>query len=163
MYKKNTPKTVSASEALSKVQFICSRMEKCCSDIRKKLKDWNLPRDEQDEIIQSLIEDKFINEERFTTFYVRDKFRFNKWGKVKISYHLKQKQIPERLIDEALKQINENDYRENLQELLHAKLKGLKDDDPYQLKSKLFRFAQGRGFESQISLKLIDQLLSDLK
>jgi len=163
MYKKNTPKTVSAREALSKVQFICSRMEKCCNDIRKKLNDWNLPRDEQDEIIQSLIEDKFINEERFTSFYVRDKFRFNKWGKVKISYHLKQKKIPERLIDEALEQINENDYRKNLQELLRAKLKGLKDDDPYQLRSKLYRFAQGRGFESQISLKHIDQLLSELK
>nr|WP_320118062.1 regulatory protein RecX [uncultured Marinifilum sp.] len=163
MYNKKNAKIISAKEALSKVQFICSRQEKCCSDIRKKLQTWNIEKQDRDEIIDSLIDDKFIDEQRYTNFYVRDKFRFNRWGRIKISYHLKQKQIPERIINEALDQIKEDDYKDSLSDLLTAKLKSLKDDDPYQLKSKLFRFAQSRGFESQISLQFIDKLLSNLK
>lgn len=119
--------------------------------------------DDQDEIINSLIEDKFIDESRFTNFYVRDKYRFNKWGRIKISYHLKHKQIPERIINEALEQINHQEYKENLQNILQSKLRSLKDDDPYQLKTKLYRFAQSRGFESQLSLNLIEDLLSEIK
>lgn len=163
MYNKKNAKIISVKEALSKVQFICSRQEKCCSDIRKKLQNWNIEKQDRDEIIDSLIDDKFIDEQRYTNFYVRDKFRFNRWGRIKISYHLKQKQIPERIINEALDQIKEDDYKDSLSDLLTAKLKSLKDDDPYQLKSKLFRFAQSRGFESQISLQFIDKLLSNLK
>ncbi|PXY00912.1 RecX family transcriptional regulator [Marinifilum breve] len=162
MYKKK-PTQISSKAALSKVQFICSKQEKCCSDIRKKLQDWNISADDQDEIISSLIEDKFIDESRFTNFFVRDKYRFNKWGRIKISYHLKHKQIPERIINEALEQINDQEYKENLQDLLQSKLRSLKDDDPYQLKTKMYRFAQSRGFESQLSLNLIDDLLSELK
>ena len=153
---------ISADAALSKVQFICSRQEKCCYDIRKKLQDWNVSTEEQDDIIQSLIEDKFIDEERYTIFFVRDKFRFNKWGRIKIIHHLKQKQIPEFIINNALDQLDDNEYRENLMELLSAKKKSIREDDPYQLKAKLFRFAQSRGFESQITLNLIDKLLSEL-
>lgn len=162
MYKKKSD-NISVQAALSKVQFICSKQEKCCSDIRKKLQDWNISIDDQDEIIQSLLEDKFIDESRFTNFYVRDKYRFNKWGRIKISYHLKHKQIPESIINEALEQINHEEYSENLQDILQSKLRSLKDDDPYQLKTKLYRFAQSRGFESQLSLNLIDDLLSELK
>ncbi|MGQ1908858.1 regulatory protein RecX [Marinifilum sp. RC60d5] len=163
MYKNKNTKIISTKEALSKVQFICSRQEKCCSDIRKKLQNWNIEKQEQDEIIDSLVDDKFIDEKRYTGFYVRDKFRFNKWGRIKIAYHLKQKRVPEQIINEALNQIKETDYQESLQELLKNKLKSLKEDDPYQLKSKLFRFAQSRGFESQVSLQFIDKLLSSLK
>ncbi|MDQ2180319.1 regulatory protein RecX [Marinifilum sp. D714] len=162
MYQKKNS-NISAKAALSKVQFICSKQEKCCSDIRKKLQNWNISADDQDEIITSLIEDKFIDESRFTNFYVRDKYRFNKWGRIKISYHLKHKQIPEGIINEALEQINDSEYKENLQDILQSKLRSLKDDDPYQLKTKLYRFAQSRGFESQLSLNLIDDLLSEIK
>ena len=161
MYKKNN--NISPATALSKVQFICSKQEKCCSDIRKKLQDWNISEDDQDEIITSLIEDKFIDESRFTNFYVRDKYRFNKWGRIKISYQLKHKQIPERIITESLEQINDQEYKEILQDLLQSKLRSLKDEDKYQLKTKLYRFAQSRGFESQLSLNLIDDLLSEIK
>lgn len=162
-YEKKQKKEISAQSALSKVMFICSRQEKCCFDIRKKLRDWNLSYDDQDEIIQTLIEEKFLNEERYTNFYVRDKFRFNKWGKIKISHHLKQKQIPENLIDNALDQINEKDYKESLGDILSHKIKSIKEDDPYQLRAKLYRFAQGRGFESHLALNFIDKLISELE
>jgi regulatory protein len=159
-YKKKK-KEVSAESALSKVMFICSRQEKCCFDIRKKLQDWEISSDDQDQIIHRLIEEKFLNEERYTNFYVRDKFRFNKWGRIKITHHLKQKQIPENIISDAINQLNEIEYSQNLHYILKNKIKTIREEDPYQLRAKLYRFAQGRGFESQLSLRLIDQLISE--
>ena len=156
-------KEISAQSALSKAMFICSRQEKCCFDIRKKLRDWDLSYDDQDEIIQTLIDEKFINEERYTNFYVRDKFCFNKWGRIKINHHLKQKQIPEQLIEYALGQLNKEEYAKSLADILSNKIKSIKEDDPYQLRAKLYRFAQGRGFESQLALQFIDKLISKLE
>lgn len=162
MYKKKQKKSISADAALSKVQFICSRQEKCCYDIRKKLQDWNVSEEDQGEIIDSLLEDKFIDESRFTTFYVRDKFRFNKWGRIKITHHLKQKQVPEFIIMDALEQIEDEEYRETLLDLLQSKMRSTREEDPYQMKAKLYRFAQGRGFESPIALSLIEGLISKM-
>ena len=158
-YKKKK-REVSAESALSKAMFICSRQEKCCSDIRKKLRDWEISSDNQDQIIQTLIDEKFINEERYTNFYVRDKFRFNRWGRIKIIHHLKQKQIPEYLILDAIEQLDESEYTQNLRDILIGKIKTTREEDTYQLRAKLYRFAQGRGFESQLSLQLIDKLIS---
>jgi regulatory protein len=152
---------VSPESALSQAMFVCSRQEKCCSDIRKKLRDWEISCDDQDKIIQSLIDEKFINEERYTNFYVRDKFRFNRWGRIKIAHHLKQKQIPEYLISDSLDQLNDVEYSEMLSDLLSSKIKTIREEDPYHLRAKLFRFAQGRGFESQLSLQIIDKLISE--
>lgn len=145
--------------ALSKVQFICSKQEKCCSDIRTKLRSWGISSHDQDEIIDSLIDDKFIDESRFATFFVRDKFRFNRWGRIKIAYHLKQKQIPSDIISNALCEIDEEEYIATLTELLQMKLPAIKAEDKYQLRIKLFRFIQGRGFEPDLANNAITKLL----
>lgn len=158
MYKK---RQIDKKQALSKVQYICSKQEKCCYDIRKKLREWNISSTDQDEIIDSLLDDKFIDENRYTPLFVRDKFRFNKWGRIKITHHLKQKQIASRIISEALEQIDEQEYYEVLSDLLNAKIKSVKEEDPYQLKAKLLRFAQGRGFENQLSISIIDDIISN--
>ncbi|MCZ4693434.1 RecX family transcriptional regulator [Ancylomarina euxinus] len=152
-------KEISYSSALSKMQFICSRQEKCCSDIRKKLDNWNLSYDDKDKIIQSLIDDKFLDERRYTGFYVRDKYKFNKWGRIKISHHLKQKQIPEHIIMEALDSISEDNYEENLEDILTSKMRSTREEDLYKLKAKLYRFAQSRGFESNLILRYIEKLV----
>ena len=152
-------KEISYSSALSKMQFICSRQERCCSDIRKKLDNWNLSFDDKDKIIQSLIDDKFLDEKRYTGFYVRDKYKFNKWGRIKISYHLKQKQIPEYIIMDAFDTISDELYEENLVEILSSKLRSTREEDPYKLKAKLYSFAQSRGFESNLILRNIEKLV----
>ena len=152
-------KEISYSAALSKMQFICSRQERCCSDIRKKIENWSLSYDDQDKIIQSLIDDKFIDEKRYTGFYVRDKYKFNRWGRIKISHHLKQKQIPESIIMEAFDSISEEIYEANLEDILNSKLRSTREDDSYKLKAKLYRFAQSRGFESNLILRCIEKIL----
>lgn len=145
-------------KALSKCMALCSKGEKCISDIRKKLENWQLPETELQKVINALIEEKFIDEQRFAESFVRDKFRFNYWGKIKIAYHLKAKGISKMLIDEALTQIADKEYFETLHLLLKQKNKSVKANSEYEKKAKLIRFAQGRGFEYDIIARIIDKL-----
>lgn len=143
-------------EALSKCMAICSKAEKCVSDIQKKLDNWDVPEQLAARIVDELISQKFIDEDRFTKFYVRDKFRFNQWGKIKISFMLKSKGIHQNQIDDGLAEIGDQEYLETLQNLIQAKLKKIKFKDEYDKKSKLIRFAQSRGFEYDAISKVVD-------
>jgi regulatory protein len=134
-------------QALSKAMAICSKAEKCVSDIQQKLNDWGIEQADSQKIIKTLIAEKFIDEERYTRYFVRDKFRFNQWGKVKIVFMLKSKKIPTAQIDEALLEINDENYLELLVKLLKDKAKKTKFVNEYDKKGKLVRFAQSKGFE----------------
>lgn len=148
-------------KAVEKAANLCSKSEKCVSQIRKKLRDWGLDETQAQKAIDYLLDEKFIDEERFTKYYVRDKFRFNHWGRIKISYSLRQLQINSSHIDDALEQIELQDYQETLLTLLQAKRRSIKSDDNYDIRMKLARFAQGRGFEPDISFKTIDTILQN--
>jgi len=106
----NLKKPISIKEALSKAQNLCSGQEKCIFDIRKKLFDWKLPNTDHDTVMNLLLTDKFIDEQRYALFFAKDKFNFNKWGKIKIEYTLKQKNIPYEYIKHALDEIPEMEY-----------------------------------------------------
>jgi len=142
------------NEILSKAQNICSKKEMCIFDISKKLQTWEATEIEKEDIIQSLIDDKFIDEQRYANAFTNDKFKFNKWGKIKISYHLKQKQIPNKYIQESLSQINDNEYIDALKSILKTKLISLTNKE--NKKEKLVRFAQSRGYALNDILKAIE-------
>lgn len=144
----NSKKPTSIKKAILKAQTLCAGQEKCVFDIRKKLYDWKLPTKNHDAVIDLLIKDQFINEQRYTLFFAKDKFRFNKWGKMKIEYTLKQKNIPYEYIKSALDEIPETEYDKLLESELIKKLKTIKDKDEYTIKSKLVRFATSKGFEN---------------
>jgi len=150
-------KYITYQKALNKAMYLCSKTEKCKSDIRKKLYDWKANPDEHDKIIQQLEDQKFIDEERFVKYYVRDKFKFNKWGKIKIRTMLFKKQIPESLIINELKQISEEKYKETLEYLIKQKQKSIKDTEPYKIKTKLLRFAVSKGFEPDLILSILNR------
>ena len=152
-------KEISSKDALIKAQKLCARQEKCKSDIRKKLYDWKVPAETIESIINKLVDEKFIDEKRYAEYFVRDKFRFNKWGRIKIAYALKQKQIHQSIIDSALKEINDKEYRETLKNELQKKRKTLKDSETFKIKEKLLRFAQSKGYEPEIIFDLIDKVI----
>jgi len=141
-------------EILSKAQNICSKKEMCIFDISKKLRIWEATEIEKEDIIQSLLNDKFIDERRYANAFSTDKFKFNKWGKIKISYHLKQKQIPNKFIQESLSQINDNEYFMTLKSILKSKLISLENKE--NKKEKLVRFAQSKGYSLDNILKAIE-------
>jgi regulatory protein len=151
-------KTYSFDELLHKAASYCSISEHCISDVEAKLKNWGMNDADSATLIKRLIADDFINEKRYTTAFVKDKFRFNKWGKIKISYALQQKGIEKSLISAALNRIDEGEYEELLGEILKAKLKTIRWEFEYEKMGKLFQFAQSRGFESAVIDKVIRTL-----
>ena len=145
-------------ELLHKAASYCSISEHCVSEVEEKLNAWGVVSDDKNKIIKRLIAEDFINEKRYCTYFVKDKFRFNKWGKIKISFALKQKGLNNDLINTALNSIDEGEYEEMLTSILKTKLAGLKYEYEYEKQGKLFRFAQSRGFESSVidrALRLI--------
>ena len=145
-------------ELLHKAASYCSISEHCVSEVELKLKTWGLDSDKTNLIIDRLIDEGFINENRFCLAFVKDKFLFNKWGKIKISYALKQKGLDAKLISAALNTIDEGQYEEMLSEILKSKLKTIKWEYEYEKMGKLFQFAQSRGFESAVIDKVVRTL-----
>ncbi len=94
----------------------CSRREFCCDDIRNKLSLWGVDDDDGEKIIGILIKENFINESRYAAAFVRDKFKYNKWGKIKIESHLRVKKLPPDIISSALNSIDNEQYVKLLRE-----------------------------------------------
>jgi len=145
-------------QAFSKAAALCSRAEKSPGSIQKKLEQWGLSDDEALPVMQQLFQQKFLDEERFACSYVRDKFRFNQWGRVKIAFQLKTEKISTSIIQTALDEIDEAAYREALHALLADKIRKTKAANPYDLKAKVFRFAQSRGFEQDLIFSVYEEL-----
>ena len=148
-------KEYTLEELLHKAASYCSISEHCVSEVEEKLTAWGVSITDKQKIIDRLISEDFINEKRFCIYFVKDKFRFNKWGKIKISYALKQKGLSSELINSALSTIDEGEYQEMLASILKTKLVGLKFEYEYEKQGKLFRFAQSRGFESNVIVRVI--------
>ena len=143
---------------LNKAATYASRCEHCESEVREKLLAWGGSNEETEEIIAYLVEERYIDNQRYANSYTRDKFRFNHWGKYKISMMLRSKDIGNDIIEEAMNQIEEEEYLEKLQQILKDKLRSLKYSSEYEKKGKLFKFAQSRGFESGAISKVIDSI-----
>jgi regulatory protein len=143
---------------LNKAATYASRCEHCEREVREKLLIWGGTNEETDEIIAYLIEERYIDNQRYANSYAKDKFRFNHWGKYKISMMLRSKDIESEFIEEALGQIDDEEYLEKLQQILKDKLRSLKYSSEYEKKGKLFKFAQSRGFESGAISKVIDSI-----
>ena len=152
---------MNVNEAYSMATALCSKSEKCIADIRKKLYDWQIEVENHDAILEALVENRYIDEERFTRYFVRDKYRFNGWGKIKIRHHLVQKQIPNHLIEQAFAEIDVDDYSEKLISILQTKNRSIKTEDKYERRNKLMRFAAGRGFSLDEIQLTIDNLLNE--
>jgi len=136
--------------ALQKASAYCAQCERATSEVKEKLQKWSVQNVDIEKIIQKLIEDDFLNEQRYCNAFVKDKFRFNRWGKTKISYMLSQKNVSKEYISQALDNIDEEEYLSVLADLLKSKIKSIKETDKFQKEQKLFRFAVSRGFETDV-------------
>jgi regulatory protein len=134
--------------AYTKAAAMCSKSETCSFDIHEKLKAWGLDEDNLLAVLSQLKEEKFIDDERFARAYVKDKFRFNHWGKQKIEFMLRSKRINPEILALAFDEIEDEGYADELLKLISDKLRTIKAKDKYDLRNKLMRFAMGKGFES---------------
>jgi len=145
-------------EALSYTMDLCSRQEKCSSEIMEKLKKFKVQEASMVKVLQTLKKEGFIDESRYAGMFVRDKLRINRWGKIKIQYMLSAKRIPEKIIRDALDGIDDQKYLEILKEELSKKQKSVKAENPFEVRNKLARFAQQRGFESGLIFQVLDEM-----
>ena len=146
-------------EALSKIRSICSRQEQCRQDIIFKLSKWDISEPDSEQILETLEHEGFIDNSRYAFSFANDKFKFNRWGKIKIRWMLRQKEISEEIIEKALSLIDEDEYISILTSELRKKMKSLKSQDEYDQKGKLIQFATQRGFEHEIIYKAINKLI----
>jgi regulatory protein len=149
-------KYFSKEEALQKAKQYCAYQERCHSEVKEKLYSFGLHRKEVDELLSTLIEENYLNEERFAIQYAGGKFRMKQWGRVKIKYALRQKQVSEYCIKKGLAIISESDYQRTLQKLFEQKLKTLKSEKNIFIKKrKLQDHLMQKGFEANLVSELI--------
>lgn len=137
---------ITEAEALNKAAAYCSAAEHCISEVRGKLRTWGMEQ-HADAIVARLTEEKFIDEKRYAHSFVKEKIRYNRWGRVKTAQALRQKEIPSALIREALEAFDEDEYEEILRQLIQSKARTIKACSEYEKNGKLIRFALSRGFE----------------
>lgn len=138
---------MTADEILYKLAARCSVSEQCLSDMEAKLAKCDLPEEEKARILRHLVEEGYVDDRRYAEAYVRDKYRFNKWGRIKIAQGLRMKGVDSEAISNAMGAIDENEYQEILRNLIRAKRKSTHGKNDYEINGKLCRFAIGRGFE----------------
>ncbi len=139
---------IDAKEALARLSAYCSVAERCRADVEEKLFRWGLDSDAVESIVLALEKDRFLDEKRYCCAFIRDKYLFARWGKVKIGQALRAKHIASDvyapLLDEV---VEEGDYLSGLRALLASKRRSIRAANTREMEGKLIRFALGRGFE----------------
>lgn len=145
-------------QALNKAAALCSGAEYCERQILEKLRRWEIGEDDAERILKYLKEEKYIDSERFCHAFASDKLRYNHWGRFKIRMALRQLRLPDEDIDQALADIDDEEYTDILNKVLDTKARTLRDTDPYQRRAKLVRHAASHGFETDL---ILDRLEDD--
>lgn len=143
-------------EALITLTAICASSEHCSQEMLDKMTRWQLPEEEQARVMEYLVKNNYIDEERFTHAFVMDKIRYNKWGRRKIEQALWQKRIPKDIQTKILDEIDENEYLNVLRPLLKSKRRCIQAKNDYELNMKLIKFALSRGFTFELIRQCID-------
>ncbi|MES2430225.1 MAG: regulatory protein RecX [Bacteroidota bacterium] len=138
-------------QAFQKIKQYCAYQERCHSEVKEKLYGYGLSKNDTEDIVSKLISENYLNEERFASLFAGGKFRTKGWGKTKIRFELKKKQISDYCIKKALGQIDYDDYLKTLENLFEKKLATLKSEKKiYIKKRKLQDYMLQKGFESDL-------------
>ena len=142
-------------QALIKIRDWCAYQERCQQEARNKLYDYGLKTDDVENIIAQLVNENFINEERFAIAFAGGKFRIKKWGKVKIKQELKAKRVSDYCIKKGLAVIDSTEYINTLKKVLALKAKSITEKNFLKKKHKLVRYALSKGYEQDIVFDLL--------
>lgn len=141
-----TKKPVSEKNAYSRMARVCSMKECCSFDIRQKLQKMQFDDDAINRVMSLLLNQKYIDDFRFSHSFINDKLRFSKWGRAKIEFALRQKQIPQETINKAFEEFSDELLTQSLKPLLEKKMKSVKGKSEYDKRTKVIRFGLSRGF-----------------
>ena len=151
-------KKFSKEQALSQVKQFCVYRERCHSEVKEKLYSLGLYKNDVEQLMAQLIEENYLNEERFAKQYAGGKFRMNQWGRIKIKYALRQKQVSDYSIKKGLKEIIVTDYKKTLQKLAEQKSKSLKNEsNVFSKRKKLQDYLLQKGYEGELVREVISR------
>lgn len=151
-------KYITAEEALAKLQKYCAYQDRCHQEVRTKLIELGVYGDSLESVIVDLIEENFLNEERFAKSFARGKFRIKHWGRTRIRRELKMRNISAYCLKKAMQEIEEEDYRQKITTLLEKKNRTLRESNDYYRKNKLARYLIQKGYESSLVWEQINQM-----
>ena len=149
-------KEMTEQEAYLRLTILCAQAEHCEQEMRDKMKRWELDGTVQDRIVARLVKERYIDDERYARAFVKDKIRYNKWGRRKVQQALWQKHIDADIQQRILDEIDESEYLAVLRPLLQQKRKSIKAQSDYEMNQKLVRFALSRGFTFDIIRQCLD-------
>ena len=150
-------KQISEKEAQLKLSSLCAQGEHCTQDLIDKLNKWEIPEDAQARIMEYLTKNKFVDDARFCVAFVKDKIKYNGWGRKKVEQALYIKRIPRSMSDPVFEEIPDEMYLEKLRPLIKQKYPTIKARNEYERAMKLIKFAMGRGFDMRIIRMCIDE------
>lgn len=150
---------ISKEDALAKLQHYCAYQDRCHEEVRTKLLSYKIYGEDLEDIIIALIEDDFLNEERFARSYVRGKYRIKLWGRKKIHLELKRRKISPYCIKKGLEEIDEDMYHDHLQTILKRYASSRKFKNGFDKRQKLYAHAISKGYESEIIGKYVSELV----
>jgi regulatory protein len=143
-------------EAYLQLAAVCAQAEHCEQEMRDKMKRWGMDLEAQNRVVERLTNERYIDNERYARAFVKDKVRYNKWGRRKVQQALWMKRIDEDIQQRVLDEIDDEEYLKVLVPLLKQKRKSIKAANDYELNQKLVRFALGRGFDYGIIRQCLD-------
>lgn len=152
-------KYYSYDDALDRLQRYCAYQDRCHKEVRSKLLEIGIYGDDLENIIVDLIEDNFLDEQRFATAYARGKFRYKKWGRIRIQRELKMRQISAYCLKKAMEEISDEDYMETLENLLEKKNRVLREKNIWKRRKKLADYVISKGYESYLVWEAVKRLL----
>ena len=149
-------KETTEQEAYLQLAALCAQAEHCQQEMRDKMKRWEMAPEVQERVITRLIKERYIDDERYARAFVKDKIRYNKWGRRKVQQGLWMKHIDDDIQQRVLSEVDDAEYLAVLKPLLKQKAKSIKAENDYELTQKLVRFALGRGFTYDIIRQCLD-------
>jgi len=151
----------SPEETLAKARKYCALQERCASEVKAKLFEWCGDDESGNEIISQLTKENFLSESRFANLFVRSKINQKRWGRLKIQFELQQRFIPAEIIQEALNDIDENQYLENLRYLKFKKEKETTGPDEFNREMKIKAYLATKGYEYEYINKVVSNFKTD--
>ena len=140
-------------EALERCRFLAAKGECCTFDLEQKMRNWGVQSADIQRVIESLVAERFVDNLRFATAYVRDKTRFNHWGRVKTTLMLRQKHIDKQVINEAFNELPESDYQRAFEDERDKKMRQLRALKPFERNRKTAAYLIQKGFEPDFVFK----------
>lgn len=154
-------KTLTKEQAVQKLKHYCTYQERSHQEVKQKLYALRVPVKEHDDIIAALIEEDYLNEERFAKQFTGGKFRMKGWGKKKIIQKLKEKQVSPYVIKAAMKEIDEEDYVSSLKEEAESKYDLLKNEQYLVRKKKTMDYLLQKGYEPELITSVLNQIIKE--